>query len=371
LLIIAILEAYSRSLIKNIVPNLLREVVARLLLAIFVFLYFSGYLSFHSFIISTAIAYLICLVVLIVYLWSQDELKINFRLQGLDKTELPDLFKYSLLSFAGTAGLIIVGKVDSIMVAGMLGLAANAVYTTAFYMATVIEVPKRALSQIAMPLIARAFEKKDMAEIKTIYQKTAINQFIIGALILIGVWANLDNIFTMMPKGDSYAVGKWVVVIVGFGKLVDMLFGPSSEIIVLSKYYAFNIILILALAVSVITLNNILIPIHGIDGAAMGAAFALILFNLIKFIFIRIVLKVQPFSFATLKVLGIAAVAVGVNYIIPPFSNVFIDIILRSAAITVVYGALIIASKASPDGNKVFARGLTFIDFRKAKQDQD
>lgn len=367
LLIVAILEAYSRSLIKNTVPNLLREVVARLLLAIFVLLYFTGYFSFHSFIISTAVAYLICLIVLIIYLWVQGELKIDFSFQGLDKAALPGLFKYSILSFAGTAGLIIVGKVDSIMVAGMLGFAANAVYTLAFYMATVIEVPKRALSQVAMPLIARAFEKKDMAEINSIYKKTAINQFIIGALILIGVWANLDNIFQMMPKGDIYAAGKWVVVLVGFGKLMDMTFGPSSEIIVLSKYYAFNIILILALAASVITLNNTLIPMYDINGAAIGAALALVLFNLIKFIFIWAVLKIQPFSWATVKVLGIVMLTLGLNYLIPQLDNVFFDIILRSGMITLFYSVLILVSKASPDGNKVFKNGLAFMDFRNTK----
>jgi len=367
LLIVAILEAYSRSLIKNIIPNLLREVVARLLLAVFVFLYFSGYLSFHAFIVSTAVAYLICLTILISYLWSQGELKINLKLGGLDKAALPELFKYSLLSFAGTAGLIIVGKVDSIMVAGMLGLAANAVYTTAFYMATVIEVPKRALSQVAMPLIARAFEKKDMVEINSIYQKTAINQFIIGSLILIGVWANLENIFEIMPKGNIYEVGKWVVVIVGFGKLMDMLFGPSSEIIVLSKYYAFNIILILVLAASVITLNNTLIPIYDINGAAIGAAFALVFFNLIKFIFIWAVLKIQPFSWATLKVLAITLLTLALNYLIPKMDNVFLDIFIRSAVITLFYSTLILISKASPDGNKIFGSALTFIGVRKPK----
>jgi O-antigen/teichoic acid export membrane protein len=366
LLIVAVLESYSRSLIKNTVPNLLREVVSRLLLAAFVSLYFSGYLTFHAFIISTAIAYLICLIILIAYLWAQGELKINFNLAGLDRTALPGLFKYSLLSFAGTAGLIIIGKVDSIMVTGMLGLAANAVYTTAFYMATVVEVPKRALSQIAMPLIARAFEKKDMDDIKTIYQKTAINQFIIGALILCGVWANLDNIFSIMPKGDGYEAGKWVVILVGFGKLMDMIFGPSSEIIVLSKYYGFNIILTLLLAVSVILLNNALIPIYGINGAAIGAALALIVFNFIKFIFIWVALKLQPFSWATLKVLGIAISAIALNYFIPKFDNVFLDIFIRSGIITVAYGALILVSKASPDGNKVFEKGLMFVGLRKS-----
>ena len=153
LLILAVLEAYSRSLLKTIVPNLLREIVARLLLAILVLLYFTGYIDFNQFIISTALAYLLCLVILMIYLATQGALQMRMSFDQLDKTQLPGLLKYSLLSFAGMAGLIIIGKVDSIMVSGMLGLAANAIYTTAFYMATVIEVPKRALMQISMPLI--------------------------------------------------------------------------------------------------------------------------------------------------------------------------------------------------------------------------
>src|SRR6478736_6197179 len=364
LLIVAILEAYSRSLIKNTVPNLLREVVARLLLAVFVFLYFLGYLSFHSFIISTAIAYLICLLILIIYLWSQGELKINFKLHGLDRAALPELFKYSLLSFAGTAGLIIVGKVDSIMVAGMLGFAANAVYTLAFYMATVIEVPKRALSQVAMPLIARAFEKKDMKDIRTIYQKTSINQFIIGALILIGIWANLDNIFQLVPKSDIYETGKYVVLIIGVGKLLDMIFGPSSEIIVLSKYYGFNIILIILLAGSIVYANNLLIPTYGINGAAIGSAIALILFNFIKFVFIWATLKMQPFTWATFRVLLITILTIGINLILPKVDNVFFDIIYRSTIITILFGTLILFSKASSDGNRLAEKALAMVGIK-------
>ena len=367
LLIIATLESYSRSLLKNTVPNLLREVVARLFLGILVLLYFSGYISFHSFIISSAIAYLICLVILIVYLTVQKDLQINFNLKGLNKSVLPDLIKYSLLSFAGTAGLIIIGKVDSLMVAALLGLGANAIYTTAFYMATVIEVPKRALSQVAMPLIARAFERSDIQEIKKIYQKTSINQFIIGALLLIGVWANMNNIFQLMPKGEIFEVGKWVMIIVGFGKLIDMLFGPSSEIIVLSKYYGFNIILILLLAISIIFANNELIPAYGINGAAFGAALALLFFNLIKFFFIWYTLKIQPFTLATLKVMIIITLTVSLNYFIPVIDFVFLDIIVRSGSIAVVYTGLILLSKASPDGNDVFRKGLQYLDFKRTK----
>lgn len=356
LLITSLMEAYSRSLLKTVVPSLLREVVGRLLLSVFVFLYFLGYLNFQQFIVASTLGYLLCLIILLTYLTKSGDLKLGLEFSVANKLKLPELLKYSLLSFAGTAGLIIIGKVDSIMVSGLLGLAANAVYTTAFYMATVIEIPKRALSQVAMPLIARAFEKKDLKDIETIYQKTAINQFIIGALVLIGVWANLGNIFQLIPKSEIYETGKYVVVIVGFGKLIDMIFGPSSEIIVLSKYYGFNIVLIILLAGSIVFANNLLIPLYGINGAAIGTALTLIFFNLIKFVFIWATMKMQPFTRGTIKILFITAITAAINLILPEMDNVFFDIVYRSITITLVFGTLALLSKASPDGNNLIKK---------------
>ncbi len=355
LLLTSLLEAYSRSLLKTIIPSLLREVVVRVLLGVLVLCYFQGWLSYSSFIIGTVLAYLMCLLILLSYLAYHQKIYFSFQFSKLNPEKTKSLITYSLLSFAGTAGLIIIGKVDSMMISGMIGLAANAVYTTSFYMASVIEIPKRAMSQIAMPLIARAFEKNDLSDIHTIYQKTSINQFIIGALFLIGIYINLDNIFALMPRSEIYEAGKWVVIIVGVGKLVDMLFGPSSEIIVLSRYYWFNIILLSILAITIIVSNNILIPIYGINGAALGTAFALISFNGIKYIFILIKLKMQPFTVASLKVLLIVLLTLALNLIIPTFTSVFVDIVIRSGVVTLVYGFLIFITKSSPDGNRLLA----------------
>jgi O-antigen/teichoic acid export membrane protein len=367
LVMTGLLEAYSRSLMKVIIPNLLREVVSRMLLGVLVLLYFSEMIDFNQFIISSVAAYLLCLLILITYLWRMGHISVQSDFKKLDKSKIPGMVQYSLLSFAGMAGMVLIGKVDSMMVSAMLNLAANAIYTTAFYMATVIEIPKRALSQIMMPLIAKAFDQNNVREVAKLYRKTSINQFIIGSLLLIGVYINLDNIFTLIPKGNQYELGKWVVIIVGVGKLVDMLFGPSSEIIVLSKYYKFNIILILLLAAIVIIANNLLIPIYGIEGAAWGSAFALITFNAIKFFFIYWKFKIQPFDFNTVKVLVISGVVFLINYIIPSLSNVFADILFRSGIITVVFAALILFSKTSEDASGLYDSLLARINKREKK----
>lgn len=352
-----LLEVYSRSLLKNILPNFLKEIFVRIGLAVLALLYFRQTISFDQVMTGSVLLYALAVLILFATLAAEGRLGLTFSLH-LEAPLRKELIRFSLLSFAGTAGMIVIGKVDSLMVAGLLGLAPVAVYTTAFYMATVIEIPKRAMTQVATPLISRGFERNDLLEISTIYRKTALNQFIIGTLLLIGIAANLDSIFYLMPKGEIYSTGKWVVLIVGAGKLVDMLFGPSSEIIVYSKYYAFNILLIVFLAVTIVTANNYLIPAYGINGAAAAAALAMILFNAVKFVFIWVKLGIQPFSGSFLKVLSIGAVAWTASMILPRLEPVFLDMIVRSGVITVIFSAFVLGLKISPEANEVARKVL-------------
>lgn len=360
-----LMEVYSRSLLRNILPNLLKEVIVRLLLAVAIIGYAQGLITFSELAVATVLIYLICLLILMAALALQGHLSLSFDQSVIAPSLRKEMIRFSFLSFAGTAGLIIVGKVDSIMVAGLLGPAPVAIYSIAFYMATVIEIPKRAMTQVASPLISRAFEKNDMAEIQKTYHKTALNQFILGTLLLLGVIANLNSIFHIMPKGDYYEAGRYVVVLVGIGKLVDMLFGPSSEIIVFSKYYAFSIMLILILALALVIGNNILIPLYGIQGAALGSALAFILFNAVKFVFIWIKFQLQPFSWAFTKVLVITALAWFAQAWIPAADNVLVDIMVRSTIITSVFGLLTLGWHVSPDANTLVNTLLAQAGIRK------
>jgi len=358
MVITAVMDSYSKSLLKTVIPNLLKEVVIRVLMAGLVTLYFLGYFSFDAFIIGTVLAWLACLLLLMTYLVMDGHLKVSFNFRSIGAARAKELLLYSLFSFAGSAGMILVGKIDSLMVAAMIGLASVAVYTTAFYMAAVIEIPKKALTSLAMPLISRAFEKNDMPDIKAIYRKTSINQFIVGSLLLIGIYVNLDSVFALVPRTDVYEAGKWVVILVGLGKLADMAFGPSSEIIVLSKYYWFNIILILLLAGTVIIANNSFIPMYGITGAALAAALALFTFNLVKYFFIWITLGIQPFTGATLLLIAISALTIGLDRLVPQTPWIIGDILLRSTVVTLFFGSAVYLARISRDANDLLIRLL-------------
>lgn len=364
LMITAILESYSRSHLKIVFPSFIREILIRLMQGILVSLYFLRLISFDHFLTLSVVIYLISLVLLIVYLVVQGHLKINFSTDSISWSKGKEILTYSLLSFVGAASTIIIGKVDSIMVTGLIGTAANAIYTNSFYMATVIEIPKRAITQSAYTLIAKAFAESNYEEIRSIYRKTAINQFIVGALLMIGVWANLDNIFQLMPKGETFQNGTMVVVLVGLAKLIDMAFGPNGEIIVSSKYYWFNMVTVILFAIVGVITNYLLIPRFGMTGAAYATALALIVFNGIKWIFVYYKLRMQPFGIPFIKVVLIFALTAVMNHFLPKISNVFIDIFYRSALITIVYGTLIIITNCSEEINKIFRNALTWLGIR-------
>jgi O-antigen/teichoic acid export membrane protein len=358
---ITIFEQFSKAIMQIAFPNFLKEIGIRFFQALLVIAFFYSLLSFRQFITGSVIIYFIALIILIVFLI---RLTIGFDFSGVKSfswQKIKEILKFSSLSFVSVSAMILIGKMDSIMVTGFLGLSSVAVYTTAYYMATVIEIPKRAITQVTTTLIARAFEKNDLREVGSLYKKTANNQLIIGTLLMIGIWANLQNIFLLMPKGDEYRAGAQVVIMVGIGKLIDMAFGPSSEIIGLSKYYWFNLVCVSILAVIVIITNYIFIPAYGIIGAAYGSVIALVLYNLIKFFFIYAKLDLQPFTMSTVKVIGIAIVAIVVNLMLPVFDHVVIDVLLRSAIITVVYSSLTLATNSSEEINRIFHTVINFI----------
>lgn len=353
LLIRAILEFFGRSLLKVSFPNFLNEVLIRLIQGILVTLYFVNLFSFKQFLIFNILGYLLALIILIVYLIKDGHLKLNFNFRIWNTGKLKEFFSFSFLMLVGNSSMMVVGKVDSLMVTAMIGLEMNAIYVIAFYIATVIEIPKRSLSQLAMPLLSQAHDKNEIKEIHNLYHRTAINQMIIGLLILLGVFANLNNLFELMPNGDFYRSGIYVVLIVGFGKWIDMAFGPSSEIIILSKYYWLNIILIVFLAAMVVISNQILIPIYGINGAAIGTAGVLFIFNTAKCMLVYFMFRIWPFNVKSLIVIAIGlVVAVGI-YFLPALSNPILDIIVRSASITIVFGALILITKVSDEAWRV------------------
>jgi O-antigen/teichoic acid export membrane protein len=356
-----VFDSFARSFLKIAVPSFVREVVLRLLTTILILSYLWHWLDFEQIMWGLGAVYFLTLLCMIVYMLYLDVFRLNFKFNLLSASFKKDFVKYSVITLLGTAGSILIMKIDSLMVSAMISLDANAIYTIAFSIAVVIEMPRRAISQVVMPVIAEKFTENKLEEIDLLYKKVAVNQLLLCLLLFIGIWVNIDSLYYFVPNKEVYEAGKWVVLLIGLGKLSDILFSVNGEIIVFSKYYVFNITATIIMSLIVIGLNLLLIPIYGIEGAALASLIAMVIYNLIKYYYIKFRFNFSPFTPALFKTLFIGLIVVAISeLLIPRLDHVILDIALRSTAVTLLYIAGVYFLKLAPD-----AEDLILKKFRK------
>ena len=354
-----ILEAYARSLLKIEVPTLLRDIGLRGLTTLALLSYGIEIIRYETLIYLLVLIYALVLIGLVVILKRRGDLAWSLDFSFLKRGRWKRILNFGLYSVLGAGGTQIILQIDSIMVNGTLGLKTGGIYIIAFFIGQVIEMPKRMITQVSTTLLVQSFNKGDMKTVSRLYRQTSINQMIIGALLFIGIWANLRNIYHFVPHGEEYIQGFYVVLFIGLGKLSDMLFGTNGEIIVMSKYFRFNVLAVSILAGLTIILNIILIPRYGIEGAAVASFFAMLCFNVVKYLFVWIKFRIQPFTISTLKFIMIALTALLANHYLPVFQNIYVDLLFRSLVIVTLLIVPAYRLKISPEMNSLIRNSLS------------
>ncbi len=336
LIILMVLYNYfaviSRSHYSIIIPSIMTDFVYKAFNSILIVLFGLGFYSFVWYLYGHFVAYVIlCLIIgwLVI-----KNFNISFTLKNLLRVGFEkEVLNFMSFSFLSSFGIIMVLQIDQIMVSQMLGLSENGVYSTAMMMALVIEYPKKYLAQILHPYISQNMHDENFEELNKNYKSASNIMIWIGGFLFIAITLNLDSIFTIMPNGDTYARGFWVVYIVGATKLVDMLFSTNAEIMAVSKYFRYNVILTLGLGVITVISNLYLIPIFGMSGAAIATLISYLIFNTARFLILRIGLRLSPFSYRSIRILlFIALVYVAISFV-PAFANPWVDLFARSALI--------------------------------------
>lgn len=93
------------------------------------------------------------------------------------------------------------------------------------------------------------------------------------------------------------------------------------------------VILVALLVVS----NFIFIPIYGITGAALASALSFFVYNLLKFLYLNINFKLKPYNLKILIILIVSVVVYYLQTLIPQMDPFWLDIIIRSLAISILY----------------------------------
>ena len=134
------------------------------------------------------------------------------------------------------------------MIAGMLGLESLGIYRIAMYMGIISEIPSRSLFAIAQPVAAEAIKNNDTEALSKLLKQVSINLMLISSAIFLLLYVNVDNIFELVPNGQRYESGKWVMVFIALAGVINITFTFSLNILQLSKHYMYYLPFLLLLS---------------------------------------------------------------------------------------------------------------------------
>ena len=344
-----LLANYTRALYHSVVNVFFKEVFLRLTTTILILLFYLNLVSIEQFMTLFVVQQGLLALGMAVYLKQIGHL--NFK---IDKSFLTPELKKEMTQYRSFTTLTNVSaymlmSVDIVMIGYMIGLESTAFYAVAVYIVALLNIPRNAISNIALPVVSDAWKREDRDTVQNVYAKTSINQLLIGTLIFVGIWANQASIFQILPP--EYSDGKWVLFYVGLARLADVGFGLNGGVITTSKWYKFDTYANVILLVVTVSLNLVFIPKYGIIGAAMATAISLFFFNLAKYVFLKMKFGFEPFTWKSFAVLLLGVGTYVLSEIVPVQENFVVDILIRSTIIVVAFTPLAYALKLSEDVN--------------------
>jgi len=346
-----VLAGYTRSILKAVVPAMIREVYIRIMITFCIVGYIFHIYELTGFLWSVTASYLSAPLINLLYLKYLKQLHLKSKWEYFTKSLKKEIIKYTSFVFLGNTAVTITARIDLIMLTTIIGnLALSGIYAFAMYVSTVVHIPMRALNQITDPVISRACEQNNLIEIENVYKQSSINLLLAGSFVFIGIWCNVHNLFSIMPEFEE---GTWVIFWLSMAKLFDMATGCNSAIIANSKFYKYTLYSNIILMVITVLSNIYFIQLYGLTGAAIATGISIFLFNTFKLLVVAIGFKIQPFSLKTLLLIGLALSTIFLQGLIQPFDNVIIDLIVRSCAIILLFCPLAFLLKISPQINKL------------------
>ena len=358
-----ICESTCNVLMHIVVPRAVRELIVRIGLLALYLLYAFRVLSLDGFVIGLCANYAIAALINLCYFFSlkQINLRPDWSFLRANRGLVHRYLTYTGFLIISAVTTVLAPTLSSFFVTAKMGLDSTGIFAIATYMAVLVSVPNRSVSAIAAPQLARAIKEENRDECSHLIGQVTRNMLLIGGFILLTIWINIDLIFHILPNGATFATAKNVVLILGVSQLVLGTFTICLTALNYSRFYAFSLLLSLILTVSALLLNNNLVPLYGMEGAAFsnllsyGMYYVLIIATVVPLCRFRVVDK-NWFYIALLLIALFAVNWIWRTYL--PTMNIWLDSIVRS--IVILGGGLLVAylAKLSPEINNQIANTL-------------
>ena len=192
-------------------------------------------------------------------------------------TSIPLLFSQSL-SF-------VMGWTDQLMLGNMRSAHEVGIYGVAFKYSLMATVFLIAVNSIAAPKFSEFFSKNDYTGLKKVVKQSTKIIFWFTLPILFIFFSFPD--FFLKLSGESFVEGKKVLFLLLLARFFSSICGSVGNLLQMTGNQIPFMIIMLISCIMNITMNILLIPVHGINGAAIASFASIIFWNTLMVIYIK------------------------------------------------------------------------------------
>ena len=337
----------------SVFGNFLKEIFHRVLISILlIFIYFE-LINEQEFILSVLSIYVFRTLIMMIY-----AIRYNpfiFKITMPKNSFL--IFKYLFIICLAGAVANIVLEIDKFMIAQYLDISKVAYYSVAIYISTLITVPRRSLFQIANPLSAKLLNEKKFTELGILYRKSSLNLLIVCGFVFLLIVFNLNDIYSFIP--ENYKQGYNIVLIISFTKIYNAFLGNVDGIIFNSVYYIKIVFIGVLITIATVYLNYLLIPLYGLEGAAISSFLAICLYNSIKVYTVYLKFNLHPVTKNSFKIGLIILIGFLTSFYFElDFSN-YLNIIVKTLFVSIIYTFIILYFNVSVDIKNLYNKYIS------------
>ncbi len=200
-----------------------------------------------------------------------------------------EFISYSVTIILGGVMSLLIAYIDIVMIEAMMTKSDVALYKVGTDLAQIPSIFLRIVNTVFPPLIAKLYHEGKVDEVRRLYEKLTRYLFLVSSVVIVLIllfWRPLLGLY-----GPEYLDAKMVLIYRGIGQLVNASVGSVWYIVLMTGHPKIRFVSILISAVMNITLNYLLIPTMGIDGAALASMVSTVFINILGFFVVKKILN--------------------------------------------------------------------------------